>query len=355
MSLKTSKQIEFTGGATGVKMVLDWNPVTKTLSFINNGATVAAFDDAGLSTSLGFSNTGLKVMDTGGDHEISIVPAGDEAADRTLSIPLLGGADTIETLGTAQTVTGVKTFSAAPVMSAHPINNAGRSAQFVLYEDFYGTWAIGDAGPADTWSTTAGAGTGNAAAVTVANGINGEVTIKSASDDGTHAQNNSMLTGIGLPFKASQGGLIMEARLKIDAITNVFMFVGFTDTISTTVECPIFLNAADLDSDATDACGVIFDTDGTTAQFCHGGVKNGTDTTPAYSGGAPTAATYVVIRVEVDSTGAVRGYINGTAIGAAVANAVTTSVALTPCIVIGNRGAAQRVMTLDYIFAAQNR
>ena len=232
---------------------------------------------------------------------------------------------------------------------------ADKSAKFLLFEDFYGTWAIGDAGPADTWSTTAGAGTGNAAATTVAASINGEVTIKSASDDGTHAQNASLLTGINLGFKANQGGLAIEARLKVDAITDVYVGVGFTDTISTTVELPIFLNAADLDSDATDACGVIFDTDATTDQWCHGGVKNGVDTTPAFSGSAPAADTYVIVRVEVSAAGAVQGFINGTAIGAAVANAVTATTALTPFIAVANRGAAQRVLTLDYVKVEQNR
>lgn len=225
----------------------------------------------------------------------------------------------------------------------------------IFFEDFKGTWAIGDAGPADYFSTTAGAGTGNQVATTIAASINGAVTLKSASDDGTHAQNGSTFTMIGLDYKANQGGLVFETRLKLDAITDVALFVGFTDTISTTVELPIFLNAADIDSDATDACGIIFDTDGTTDQWCHGGVKNGTDTTPAYSGTAPVADTYVVLRVEVSSDGAVTGYVDGTAIGTAVANAVTVSTALTPAIIVANRGAAQRIATIDYWYTEQNR
>lgn len=225
----------------------------------------------------------------------------------------------------------------------------------VFMEDFRGTWAIGDAGPADNWSTTAGSGTGNEVATTVANSINGEVTLKTASNDGAHSANATLITGINLGYKANQGGLAMEARVKLDDVTNVALFVGFTDTISTTVELPIFLNAADLDSDADNACGVIFDTDGTTAQFAHGGVKATADTTPAYSGGAPSANTYVTIRVEVSSAGAVRGYINGTAIGAAVANAVTATTALTPCVAVANRSAAQRIATIDFIKTEQNR
>jgi hypothetical protein len=243
------------------------------------------------------------------------------------------------------------TFDAAGVMQ--PVTP--KTAKFTLFEDFYGTWLITDAGPADFWSTTAGAGTANAGAVTVAASLNGAVTIKSASDDGTNAQNSSTFTGINLAWKANQGGLAMEVRIKLDAITAVALFVGFTDTISTTVELPIFLNAADIDSDATDACGIIFDTDGTTAQWAHGGVKNNTDTVPAYSGSAPVADTYVVLRVEVSSAGAVQGFVNGKAIGEPVAAAVTSTVALTPAVVVSNRGAAQRVATMDYIWVQQDR
>ena len=86
-----------------------------------------------------------------------------------------------------------------------------------------------------------------------------------------------------------------------------------------------------------------------------GGVKNGTDTTPAFSGSAPVDNTYVILRVEVSAAGAVQGFVNGVAIGAAVANAVTATTALTPAIVIGNRSANQVTATIDYIKVEQNR
>lgn len=229
------------------------------------------------------------------------------------------------------------------------------TGKFVLMDDFFGTWAIGDAGPADTWSSTAGSGTATAVATTVANSLNGTVTLKSASDDGAHSANCSTFTGINLGWKANQGGLAMEARMKISDVSEAVMFVGFTDTISTTVELPIFLVTTAIDSDATDACGVGYDVDGTTKQFFHGGVKNNTDTTPAYSGGAPTDDTFFVVRVEVSAAGAVQGFINGVAIGEPVANAVTATVALTPAIVIGNRSANQVTATIDYVWAQQNR
>lgn len=256
--------------------------------------------------------------------------------------------------GIVNNVTGVEVLTFADdgnISTAYP----PVVDKFVLYDDFFGTWAIGDAGPADTWSSTAGSGTGNAVATTVANSINGEVTLKSASDDGAHSANCSALTGINLGWKANQGGLSMEARLKLSDVSEAVLFVGFTDTISTTVELPIFLATTNIDSDATNACGVGYDVDGTTKQFFHGGVKADTDTTPAYSGSAPVDNTYFVVRVEVSSAGAVQGFINGKAIGNPVANAVTITTALTPAIVVGNRSANQVTATIDYIWVQQNR
>lgn len=206
-------------------------------------------------------------------------------------------------------------------------------------------------------SSTAGSGTNTEAATVVANSVSGEITLKSASDDGAHSANGTALTLDQLNFKANQGGLVLETKIKLDAITAVALFVGFTDVISSTVELPIFkTDGADtVDSDADNACGICFDTDGTTDQWFQAGVKATADTDPTHSGSAPAADTYVTLRVEVSSAGAVTGYINGTAIGAATANAITATTALTPCIVVANRGAAQRIATVDYLWVQQNR
>jgi len=240
-------------------------------------------------------------------------------------------------------------------VTSDELNALDLSARSTLFDDFLGTWAIGDAGPADLWASTAGSGTANEVATTVANSLNGDVTMKSASDDGNHAANGTTFTGVGLAYKANQGGLVLEARLSIDDISEAALFVGFTDAVSSTVELPIFLVAAAIDSDAANACGVGYDVDGTTKQFFHGGVKADTDTTPAYSGGAPSDGVSFIVRVEVSAAGAVQGFINGVAIGNAVVSAVTITTALTPAIVIANRSANQVIATVDYIMVRQNR
>ena len=210
----------------------------------------------------------------------------------------------------------------------------------------YSTDFLGDA-LEDELLAGVGSGTGNAVAI-VAN-VGGTAEIKTASDDGAITANGSSLGLGGLNWKANQGGLFLETRLQIDAITDVMLFVGFTDALPSTIEAPIFLVTTAIDSDATDACGIAFDTDGTTDQWFHGGVKNNTDTTPDYHGSAPAAATWYTLRVEVNSAGGVQGFIDGVAIGPVVVNAVTATVALCPIIFVANRGAAARNVLVDYI------
>jgi hypothetical protein len=68
--------------------------------------------------------TGLKIQDSNASHLVTIAP-GDESADRTLSIPVLGGADTMMTLATAQAVTGAKTFSVMPIIPVATVAATG--------------------------------------------------------------------------------------------------------------------------------------------------------------------------------------------------------------------------------------
>ena len=273
--------------------------------------------------------------------------------DITLADDLVVGDDLTVTGDAAVTgtlaVTGAATATSLNGVPAAEGQSVDPSQKVTFFDDFLA------AAIEARISSTAGAGTGNEAATTVASGLKGLITLKSASDNGTHAQNATTLTLDQLNFRADQGGLAMETRLKLNTVANAAIFFGFTDTISTTVEMPLFITAADLDSDAADACGIVYDTGATTDEWCHGGVKADADTVPAFSGSAPADDTFVILRVEVSAAGAVTGYINGTAIGAAVANAVTVTVALTPCIVVCNRTTSQRILTVDYIWVQGNR
>lgn len=198
-----------------------------------------------------------------------------------------------------------------------------------------------------------GSGTGNAVALSV--GVNGRVEIKTSSADAAIGANGSSLSLGALNWRADQGNLMLETRVQIDNIAASYIFIGFTDALASTVEAPVFLNGADIDSDADNACGVFYDTDGTTAQWCHGGVKATVDTTPDYSGTAPVNATWVTVRVEVSAAGAVQGFIDGVPIGDPVANAVTITTPLCPIIFVANRGGAVRNVLVDYLLVQGGR
>lgn len=59
----------------------------------------------------------LKIEDAGDDHNITIVP-GNEAANRNLSIPVMGANGEIVLTVADQTIAGTKTFSTAPAVPA---------------------------------------------------------------------------------------------------------------------------------------------------------------------------------------------------------------------------------------------
>jgi hypothetical protein len=215
--------------------------------------------------------------------------------------------------------------------------------QKIYYHDPF----LGDA-LRDEWQGTAGSGTGNAVAISAGKG--GRVAITTSSADAAIAANASALALGGLDFTADMGGLAMEVKIQIDDISEAYVFIGFTDVLpGTTLEAPVFLNAAAIDSDAANACGVLYDVDGTTEQWCQGGVKANTDTTPVYSGAAPTEGAYQWVRVEVSADGAVQGFINGKPIGAPVANAITATTPVCPVIVVANRSANAVVALIDDI------
>jgi len=246
------------------------------------------------------------------------------------------------------TITEINTACDGVTATAKELN-ALDIDKVTMFSDFNGELIDG------TTAFLATKGSGAATAVAIAAGESGNLSLLSSTANASHAADGSSVTGDNLNWRADSGGLVMETTIQVDDITEVIIFAGFTDVISSTVEAPLFITAGDLDSDADNACGIVFDTEATTDQWCHGGVKATTDTVPAFSGTAPVNATDVTLRVEVSVAGAVTGYINGTAIGVAVADAVTATTALTPCVVVLNNSAAARTVLVDYIYVQSAR
>lgn len=142
-----------------------------------------------------------------------------------------------------------------------------------------------------------------------------------------------------------------STRIKLSAITNVMVFVGFTDTLpTTTLELPIELSAGSTTTNATDAVGLVFDTSATLDNWKAVAVNNDTDGTTTDSGTAPVADTYQDITVELDTSGNAKVWLNTTLVATLTA-AVRTSVNLCPIVAACARSTSTRDITLD-LFAA---
>jgi hypothetical protein len=155
----------------------------------------------------------------------------------------------------------------------------------------------------------------------------------------------------GLDWKANQGELILEARVKLSQITTIAVFVGFTDQTAA-LEMPIqsAASANTLTTNATDAVGFMFDTSMTADDWWLVGVANDTDATHQDTTYAPVADTYETLRVELTTAGVANFYRNGLQVGSAMTGAVTATVALTPVIAGFNRTtSAAPTITADYI------
>ena len=161
----------------------------------------------------------------------------------------------------------------------------------------------------------------------------------------------------GLDWKANQGGLVLQARVKLSQITTIAAFIGFTDQTGA-LEMPInsAASADTLTTTATDAVGFMFDTSMSTDNWWLTGVATDVDATAQNSTFAPVADTYETLRIELTTAGVASFFRNGIQVGTAMSGAVTATVALTPVIAGFNRTTTGTpTITADYVGVSGNR
>jgi len=205
------------------------------------------------------------------------------------------------------------------------------------------------------WLATEGTDSVTSNAAILAGGVGGVLRL-TTGDAGTGlAADTEQLTHNTLQFKAANGNLVFETRVKLSAITTCWAFFGFTDTVAAALEAPIMSAGSGntLTSNATDAVGFMFDTRMTDDNWWLVGVKNDVDATAQNSGYAPVAGTYEVLRIEIDADGRALFFRNGLKIGTAMTGAVTASVALTPVLAVSKTSvAASMTVDIDYVHAS---
>jgi hypothetical protein len=227
-------------------------------------------------------------------------------------------------------------------------------SRVVRFDDFTGGGQAFGTTIIDGWRSRVG--TTNTVNWTTTADVNGKVV-------GTIGDTTASMAVSGVQFdselcwKPNQGGLVLQARVKLSAITTITAFIGFTDQVSA-LEMPIqsAASANTITTNATDGLGFMFDTSMTTDEWWLVGVKNNTDATHEVTGFAPVADTYETFRIEVTADGAADFFRNGKRVGTRMSGATTATVALTPVIAGFNRTTSGTpTITADYIMVAGNR
>lgn len=226
----------------------------------------------------------------------------------------------------------------------------GLSTVIELRDDFLGQEIDGY-----RWQSLIGTDGSARQAIVLASQPGGVARLTTGADAGaTMALNGTQLQS-DLNWSVSQGGLSFEARVKLDAITTVAVFVGITDQIAA-LEMPFTLGAGDvLTSNASNAVGVLFDTAADTDNWWLVGVAADVDATKQNTAVAPVAATYETWRVEISTAGAATFYRNGVAIGTAMASAITPAAPITPVIAAFARAASSRNVDADAVLIRAQR
>lgn len=221
--------------------------------------------------------------------------------------------------------------------------------RIAVFDDFVGPtlqtiWAVnkGSDGGAANFAPSAALG-GMARATTGANA-------------GVSMATNGVQINGALNWQANSGDLVMEARVKIQTIANIAIYVGLTDQVAA-LEMP--MNGAGGGDGITTACtdgvGFLYDTTMTTKHWWVQGVANDADAVAQDTGGAPAAATYDVLRIEVSAAGVATFYRNGLQVGVQMAGAGRPTIPLTPVIAAFTRSAASQTVDADYLHASVKR
>jgi hypothetical protein len=194
----------------------------------------------------------------------------------------------------------------------------------------------------------------------LADQVGGRARILTGNDAGADMASNGVQVDFGsLNFNGSNGNAVFEAMLKSDVITDLALFVGFTDQHAA-LEMPWTLSGTTFTSNQSDGCGFLFDTAATTDTIRCVAVKTDVDKTSVDTGNAWAAATDIKLRVELivsPTNAALRDavfYINNQRVGY-IADAVNPATKLTPTICAFSRTVTSRNLDVDYWRAELDR
>lgn len=242
-------------------------------------------------------------------------------------------------------------------MSFEELQSINTSGLCTFFDDFLGDVA------SDPIKIAVGTSTQGSIAVVTGTGASLSGTLKMVTGDSnttTIAANGVQLDLGALNFKANQGNLSFETNVKIDTVTGVVFFAGFTNQVASLqmpIQGVVGGPALNVTRNAADAVGFLLDANITSSalNLLGVGVANNTLVTAQDLGTSLQNNSFKRLGVRITAAGAATFFINGSKVGTTVASAVTATTALTPVVVAYQRGTASRTIEVDYIRAQQNR
>lgn len=217
-----------------------------------------------------------------------------------------------------------------------------------LYDDFLGDVL------ADQWNGRVGSDP-QCVTPTINVQAQGIVRLTSGNDAAASMSVNGCQLESVTNWRASTGNLMFECRLALSSAADVCVYIGFTDQAAA-LEMPFTYSGTTLTSNATNAVGVLYDTDATTDNWKLVGVAADVDATVQDAGTAPAGGgTNETWRVELTTGGVASFFRNGVAVGTAMSGAVTASTLLTPVVAIFSRTTASKIADVDYVLCQMNR
>jgi len=184
---------------------------------------------------------------------------------------------------------------------------------------------------------------------------NGAVRISNNNENG-----KGVALTTDLVFSPSlMGTLTLEARVQMQALTTRSLFIGFTDAIANDVAEPVTSTTITHTLAASDLCGFVLDSQLTAAAVWHACYNGGTTTGQTVSTSTTTGVTAVagewdVLRIEIDTNGTARYYINGN-LESTVVEAVSTTVLQGSLVGAFGTTTTAADMDVDYIHVTANR
>jgi len=231
-----------------------------------------------------------------------------------------------------------------------------------LFYDFFGEDNIANTAESRVLGPFVVGGQGNAetdaGVPTIAGMVSGAGRITTTNED-----NHTTLVGTNTAFSASLNGpIVLEARVQLDNIDTKEVFFGLSDIDPDTlsIETDVMTGATTtLTLTASDLCGFFLSAELTDDEDWHmvynGGSTTGeTTSTSVDADDDAVAAEWQVLRLEIDTNGTARWYIDGV-LKQTKTGAVSTTTVMGVCLGVEAKGNAIENLDVDYLLVTANR